>query len=187
MIHESQQRYQEYASANLKERKRKSNEKRNKRVREGKTPAEIKIMDYHLAVIRERRKYNESIRNKRSFYNQIVKRDINISLLKNKQTITSKAACIAIQCKPAQNYLDYILETNPTLKFHFSKDELKKKIISIEKIAYNIKKIILPKVAVAIVLYYFSLYTQKKISKICGITSVTMRTYIKIFKLKKKG
>ena len=154
-------------------------DERQKRARKGKTEEEIKILDYRLKIIRENRNRKESIREERSFYNNIVKRDINISLLKNKPNITAKEACIAVSCEPAQKYLKYILESNPTLKFNHSKEELKRRVIQIEKKAFEKNITIIPKTAVALILYYSSYYPQSKIAQICGTTSVSMRNYVK--------
>lgn len=92
----------------------------------------------------ENRKRKQSIKKKRHLYNEIVKRDINISILRNKQNITAREACIAVSCKPAQNYLTHILETNLNLKLNFSNDELKRRIVLIEKRAFKLNKTILP-------------------------------------------
>lgn len=176
-MHETQIRYYQNNREKILKDQRKNN--RRKRARKGKTEEEIKKMDYLAEARMERRKEKESIKKNRSFYNEIIKRDVNISLLKNKTNITAKEACIAVSCEPAQKYLDYILESNPTLKFKFSKEELRKRVIQLEKKAFENNKMIVPRIAIAIVLYHSSYYTQSKIAKICGTTSVTMRTYTK--------
>ncbi len=175
-MHETKIRYYQNNRERILKDQRKN---RRKYARKGKTEEEIKQMDYRSSVRTERREEKESIKKNRSFYNEIIKRDVNISLLKNMTNITAKEACIAVSCEPAQKYLDYILESNPTLKFKFSKEELRKRVIQLEKKAFENNKMIVPRIAIAIVLYHSSYYTQSKIAKICGTTSVTMRTYTK--------
>ena len=171
-----------YYGDHAEERRKYQRERRRTRARKGKTEEEIKEIDERQKHLTARKKEKEHIRNERSFYNKIVKRDINISLLKNKQNITAKEACIAVSCEPAQNYLNYILETNPGLKLNFSKEELKKRLLMLEKRAFKECKIIIPKVAVALVLYRSSYHTQSKIAQICGTTPETIRNYLKKIK-----
>lgn len=109
------------------------------------------------------------------------KRKANIKNLDIKN-ITSKDACIALSCNPAQELLKSIYED---YKYIFSYDRAHKVLIEIEKRLHRINKVVKTQTKVATAIYASSRICRTSCAEMLGITYVNINNLMKMVKLKK--